>query len=97
MKKYIAPIAMFIIFETVAVTLWLTMDNLFYLLNFSYIGMSIALGIFLFIRKERIREQQHETQTHWDWTADSSVLCLRQTSSAALPDADTWPVFPVHI
>ncbi len=51
MKKYIAPIAMFIIFETVAVTLWLTMDNLFYLLNFSYIGMSIALGIFLFIRK----------------------------------------------
>ena len=51
MKKYIAPIVMLVIFETVAVTLWLTMDNIFYLFNFSYIGMSIALGLFLFIRK----------------------------------------------
>ena len=40
-----------IIFETVAVTLWLTKNNLFYLFNFSYIGLSISLGMFLFIRK----------------------------------------------
>ena len=39
------------IFETVAVTLWLTKDNLFYLFNFSYIGIAISLGLFLFIRK----------------------------------------------
>lgn len=51
MKKYLLPVIMLAIFETVAVTLWLTMDNLFYLSNFSYIGISIALGIFLFIRK----------------------------------------------
>lgn len=51
MKKYLLPVIMLAIFETVAVTLWLTMDNLFYLFNFSYIGISIALGIFLFIRK----------------------------------------------
>lgn len=51
MKKYLLPITMLAIFETVAVTLWLTMDNLFYLFNFSYIGISIALGVFLFIRK----------------------------------------------
>ncbi|MGM9632077.1 MAG: 4Fe-4S binding protein [Eubacteriales bacterium] len=51
MKKYWLPITMLAIFETIAVTLWLTMDNLFYLFNFSYIGISIALGIFLFIRK----------------------------------------------
>ena len=44
---------MLAIFETVAITLWLTMDNLFYLFNFSYIGFSIALGLFLFIRKYR--------------------------------------------
>lgn len=44
---------MLCVFEAVAVTLWLTMDNLFYLFNFSYIGISISLGIFLFIRKYR--------------------------------------------
>ena len=51
MKKYLLPIAMLAIFETVAITLWLTKDNLFYLFNFSYIGIAIALGIFLFIKK----------------------------------------------
>ena len=51
MKKYFLPIIMLTIFETIAVTLWLTMDNLFYLFNFSYIGISISLGIFLFIKK----------------------------------------------
>ncbi len=51
MKKYSAPILMLAIFETVAVTLWLTKDNIFYLFNFSYIGFSIALGMFLYIRK----------------------------------------------
>lgn len=51
MEKYIMPIFMFLVFESVAVTLWLTKDNLFYLLNFSYIGCSIALGLTLFIRK----------------------------------------------
>ena len=50
-KKYLLPIFMFAIFETVAITLWLTKGNLFYLLNFSYIGFSIALGLFLFIKK----------------------------------------------
>lgn len=51
MKKNRLPIILLLVFETVAVTLWLTKDNLFYLFNFSYIGCSIALGVFLFIRK----------------------------------------------
>lgn len=51
LKKYLIPALMLAIFEAVAVTLWLTKDNLFYLFNFSYIGISIALGIFLFIRE----------------------------------------------
>ena len=51
MKKYLFPIVMLLVFETIAVTFWLTKDNLFYLFNFSYIGLSIALGLFLFIRK----------------------------------------------
>ena len=52
-KKYILPLFMLAIFETIAITLYLTKDNLFYLLNFSYIGFSIALGLFLFIKKYR--------------------------------------------
>lgn len=42
---------MLVIFEAVGITLWLTKDNLFYLFNFSYIGFSIALGLFLFAKK----------------------------------------------
>ncbi len=34
---------LFLLFEAVAVTLWFTKDNLFYLLNFSYIGGCLAL------------------------------------------------------
>ncbi len=50
-KKYALPLFMLAVFEAVAITLWLTKDNLFYLFNFSYIGIAIALGLFLFIRK----------------------------------------------
>ncbi|MCR4590752.1 MAG: 4Fe-4S binding protein [Lachnospiraceae bacterium] len=50
MKKYILPATMLLIFETVAVTLWLAKNNLFYLFNFSYIGISVSLGLFLFVR-----------------------------------------------
>ena len=47
-KKWLIPLGMWLVFEIVAVTLWLTQDNLFYLLNFSYIGSAIALGLLLF-------------------------------------------------
>lgn len=53
MKKYFLPAAMLAIFEIIAITLWLTKDNLFYLFNFSYIGIAVFLGIFLFIRQYR--------------------------------------------
>ena len=51
MKKYVPPVIMLAVFETIAITLWRTKGNIFYLFNFSYIGCSIALGMFLFIRK----------------------------------------------
>ena len=44
---------MLAVFEIVAFSLWLTKDNLFYLFNFSYIGISIAVGLLLFIRKHK--------------------------------------------
>ena len=48
-KKFIFhAIIMWLIFETIAITLWLTKQNLFYLFNFSYIGTAISVGIFLF-------------------------------------------------
>ncbi len=50
MKKYVPPIMILAVFEAIAITLYVTKGNLFYLLNFSYIGCSIALGMFLFFR-----------------------------------------------
>ncbi len=50
LKKCGFSMAILAIFEAVAVTLWLTKDNLFYLFNFTYIGGSIALGMVLFAR-----------------------------------------------
>ena len=46
MKKYSLAILIWIVFEAVAVSLWLTKHNLFYLFNFSYIGISLS---FLFV------------------------------------------------
>lgn len=40
---------MWLIFESIAITLWQIKDNLFYLFNFSYIGTSITLGILLYL------------------------------------------------
>ena len=50
-KDYLPPLIILLIFETIAITLWLTKDNLFYLFNFSYIGLSISLGLFLYSKK----------------------------------------------
>ena len=51
MKKTVFPILLWLIFETVAVALWQAKDNLFYLLNFSYIGTSLAIALLLFARR----------------------------------------------
>ncbi len=48
MKQYLTSILLFVTFEIVAVSLWLSMDNLFYLFNFTYIGGCIAIGFALF-------------------------------------------------
>lgn len=55
MKKFFKRnwqiIVIWLIFIIVAVTLYLTTDNLFYLLNFTYIGTSLAVGIYLYSHK----------------------------------------------
>lgn len=46
-----AVLLLWLLFEAVAVTLWLTLDNIFYLFNFTYIGTSLTLGVFLYRKK----------------------------------------------
>lgn len=48
-KKYRVPLLLLLFFEAVAVILWMTLDNFFYLLNFSYIGIAISVGLALYI------------------------------------------------
>lgn len=50
MKKYWLPALLLFVFESVAISCWLAMDNIFYLFNFSYIGCSVAIGVFLYIK-----------------------------------------------
>ena len=50
-KRDMLPLGLWILFELVAVSLWLVLDNIFYLVNFSYIGTCLALGIFLYSKK----------------------------------------------
>lgn len=50
-NKYAAPVTLFAIFESIAIILWLTLDNIFYFFNFTYIGTFLALGLFLHVRK----------------------------------------------
>ena len=53
LRRYVPSMLLFLLFEAVAITLWLTKDNLFYLLNFSYIGSCLAAGTALFTAGKR--------------------------------------------
>lgn len=48
-SKFKVPIFMWFIFEAVAIVLWLSLDNTFYLFNFTYIGTAIAVGLALYL------------------------------------------------
>lgn len=43
MKKYFLPLGVLGIFMTIAVTLWLTQDNIFYLFNFRFLYKGIII------------------------------------------------------
>ena len=49
--SWVVPLGIWILFEIIAVTLWLAKDNRFYLFNFTYLGTASALGLLLFLRK----------------------------------------------
>ena len=47
-RNLLISFGMWMVFEGIAITLWISKDNIFYLLNFSYIGTSITVGLLLF-------------------------------------------------
>lgn len=51
LKKYVPALIFLAIFETIAITLWQTLDNIFYLFNFTYIGGFLFIGLCLYINK----------------------------------------------
>lgn len=51
-ENYIA-ITMFLIFEIVAISLFISTKNIFYLFNFTYIGLCIMIGLILTNRKNK--------------------------------------------
>lgn len=53
LRKFLPSLVMWLLFEAIAVTLWLTLDNIFYLFNFSYIGTAIAVGLVLYGLKKK--------------------------------------------
>ncbi|HJJ35943.1 MAG TPA: 4Fe-4S dicluster domain-containing protein [Methanocorpusculum sp.] len=59
-KKWAFPLAIWLVFEAIAVILWQTKGQIFYLCNFSYIGTALALGIVLYLFK--VKHARHIVQ-----------------------------------
>jgi len=52
-KKIIYPLGLWAFFMAIAIALWRAHDYLFYLINFAYIGTSVAGGLFLYMCKAK--------------------------------------------
>ncbi len=57
MRKYALPIGLWLVFEAIAVSLWLATDDFFFFWNFTYIGSCIAIGLYLYQKKVRFARQ----------------------------------------
>lgn len=57
MKKYLYPLGLWLLFEAIAVALWVATGKIFYFFNFTYIGSCIAIGLFLYTKKFRYARQ----------------------------------------
>ena len=53
MKNKLYAILAFTMFIAIGLTLWLTMGHIFFLLNFTYIGAFVSLGLYLMLNKKR--------------------------------------------
>ena len=56
-KENMIPITIWLIFEIIAITLFLSTKKIFYFLNFTYIGTCVGAGISLMIYKKKYARQ----------------------------------------
>ena len=99
LKKYRMPAAMLAIFETVALTLWLTKDNLFYLFSLCYIGLSISLGIILFIRQYKHARRMAQLLVGLDMLIYLGLICnenMRRESFRYYRFTDVFEAATIH-
>ena len=72
MKKWIKEnkisIIMWLIFEIVATSLLISTKKIFYLLNFTYIGTFVALGIYLMAHKNKYARNIDNLLCSWNST-----------------------------
>ena len=59
-KQITIPLLIWVVFEAIAVILWQTQSDLFYLWNFSYIGTCLAVGLGLYAAN--VRYARHAVQ-----------------------------------
>lgn len=52
-RENLIPLIIMLIFETVALSLYFSTKNLFYLLNFNYIGLCVSLGIYFLSHEKK--------------------------------------------
>ena len=57
-NKLVSPAIIMVFFWVIAVVLWQTMDNIFFLFNFGYLGTAIGVGIGLYLALPRRKK-------HW--------------------------------
>ena len=50
-RPFVLPLVFWLVFEAIAVGLWLFSGNVFYLFNFTYIGSCVSLGLLLYARR----------------------------------------------
>lgn len=105
LRKYIASLLLFLLFETVAITLWKAKGNLFYLLNFSYIGGCLALGTALFTAGNAmpdiflvfLRRQQSTTQSRRYSVHCFSILRVHCDESKCVHCGKCLRVCPMNV
>lgn len=104
-RKYIVSLLLFLLFETVAITLWKAKGNLFYLLNFSYIGGCLALGTALLLQENAIpdiflvflRRQQSTTQSRRYSVHCFSILLVHCDESKCVHCGKCLRVCPMNV
>ena len=58
MKRFLAPASIFLAFWTLAILLWLKSHQLFWIVNFGYIGTAVAVGMSLYLALPKTKKRR---------------------------------------